>query len=170
MVVVLVSLFIYSFKPNTMDKVLAKAFVSSEQTTHYVEVYDNSTDDVVDKLVIVNPYGWILWNFDGRLFIVNPEVGVQTCTRGFSVYEVSSNLAFVKRCVNAKLIDLLNFYHTKRTAEIVPFEPKNVYTILDCIEFLSNGIVYINTSGKNNFAQPIEFSSQAVYNSLQMSS
>lgn len=149
-----------------MEKILVESFEEAKQSNHFVEVYDNSTDTTVDKLLVVNPYGWILWNYSGRLFLVNPET--TTCPNGFSVFEIpkSVNLTFTRKCVNGKLVDLLNFYHTKRVAQTIPFEPKKNYTILDCIEFLSHGIVYLDTSGSNNQALSIEFNPQKVYDSF----
>lgn len=169
-VVGLVSLFLYTFQPNTTSKVLARAFKGAEHTSHFVTVYENSTASVVDKLLVVNPYGWILWNYDGRLFVMNPEAGTgeSACPRGVGVFEVSSsiNLTFTRRCVNVSLVDLVAFYQSRAVRSVVPFEPTKVYTVLDLIELLSIGVLWINTDGTRNKDSAVQVPAQELYDSL----
>lgn len=42
-------------------------------------IYDKSSKDVCDRLIIIEPFNWILWNTRKNLFVLNPERDIR-CT------------------------------------------------------------------------------------------
>lgn len=150
-----------------MEKILVDSYHSAELDDHYVDVYDTSTSGAVNKLVTVQPYGWVLWNTNGSVYFVDSDPN-NNCGDSMGVLEISpaANLNFQRRCVNAKLTELLTFYSRHGRRSRVSFKPKARYTVLDCIEFLSNGILYIETNGANNVSASSMPEAQSIYDGL----
>lgn len=149
------------FRPNNIQSTLNRSIDESKTSKHYLDIYDNSSINFVDRLIIVNPYGWMFWNIDGAVYIFDSILSKCDGTPAYQVPPAINN-TFTLRCLNFSYIDFMNYYmkmpHRKEN-----FEPLKNFTIIDCLELLSGKYLKIETNGRNNQTKKVYFDPQKLY-------
>lgn len=73
-------LLLYIFRISRRTKehsAIQQAALNSEFKQCEFVVYDKSSKTVCDRLIIIEPFNWVLWNTRKNLFVLNPERDIQ---------------------------------------------------------------------------------------------
>lgn len=99
-------------------------------------IYDQSPSSTVcDRLIIVDPFDWIIWCYRGELYIVNPE-GLIVCGPNQTPAIRVTKSAFLECCLFTTYATLLENYK-KLKPHIIPYAINSErFTILDALNLL----------------------------------
>lgn len=120
---------------------LADAAVRSDFSPTVFEMYDRSTSDVCDRLIVVQPFEWYVWCCRGRLLVLNPEGGIRCDAGKMPAVRVTASSEFVETCVDANLATILDLYRNTGVYFRVPYDiPKGTktFTILSALNALAS--------------------------------
>lgn len=103
-------------------------------------IYDRSTENVCDRLIIVHPFDWYIWAVRGELYIVNPEGGVKcspNTTPAIKVYQDK----FIETCITLNFNALVKSYTSKKPY-IHKYEINSkTFTVLSALNILFDGFI-----------------------------
>lgn len=118
---------------------MQRAALDSEFKQCEFIIYDKSSKDICDRLIIIEPFNWVLWNTRKNLFVLNPEKNIQ-CTAGQSngAIRMLEN-EFYETCLDVSYDYIIKNY---MTADIVDV---NVHRI----PYVINGKVFKITDAIN---------------------
>lgn len=100
-------------------------------------IYDNSTEDSCDRLIVVEPFVWYLWACDDNLWILNPEGGVYCGANSCPAVRVTRT-DFIETCLKLHVDSIVTAYKKKPLFRIPYDIDKNEtrFTILSAINIL----------------------------------
>lgn len=132
-----------------MSKALETSSRNSRFSTTYFTIFDKSTEDVCDRLIVVNPFNWIIYYYIDTIYLLN--VSNDTCNNNETPAVIvdlessgknSSTYAFPSYCLRWNLIDLLTLYQASAIVKRVPYDIKDLqstphsFTVIDALNFL----------------------------------
>lgn len=104
--------------------------------THF-RIYDKSTKEICNRLVVVEPFGWYLWAANGELYILNPESMVQCANNTTPAVRVFRH-AFVETCLSLSFDSVVSSYtQSIREPILVPYTVETTsFTIINALNLL----------------------------------
>lgn len=118
-------------------------------------IYDRSTDEICDRLIIVQPFEWLLWAINNSLYILNPEAGIKCSTNSVSAIQVDGK-QFIETCLKLNLNSILQHYQRDRTPYIVNYSIETTtFTILSAINLLAREYITFNIADTSTNATPV---------------
>lgn len=150
--IVLVS-FVYMWlfnKSLNINKSIDEAVEKSQFKPTTFEIYDRSTKDICDRLIIVKPFDWYLWAINNNLYILNPEAGV-ACTAGsVSAIQVTKT-QFIETCLALNFDSILQHYQHGKKPFILDYTIEGeTFTILSAINVLARNYVTFSEANIND--------------------
>jgi len=143
LILISVCLLIYTYflaKRTNVRKIIKRAAAESEFKQCEFVVYDKSSNYICDRLIIVKPFDWMIWNTRNILFIINPE---RPMTCGFNNVGAIRILrdTMYESCLNVTLKNLINSYTSSEySGLVVKHIPYNIgdktFTVLSAINTL----------------------------------
>lgn len=120
-----------------VNSTMMQANKIAEFTPTYFRIYDKSTDDVCNRLVVVEPFGWYLWASNGELYVLNPEATVHCSNNATPAVRVFRHV-FVETCLSLSFDSVVSSYtNVIRDPVLVPYKIETTtFTILDAINIL----------------------------------
>lgn len=139
---------------------MTKSFQIAEENTRFKStfflIYDRSTSDICDRLIIVQPFGWIIWAINGDVYILD-NVVTNVCPLGSSLAIRVTNdiITFNTICINAVPLSLINMYKDPQRIDynIEESSQKNKFTVLDALNILFKNYITIQFDKKNSTEQ-----------------
>lgn len=142
MVSVCLLVYIYFVSKRTdINRVIKRAVDDTEYGHCEFVIYDKSTEDVCDRLIVVKPFDWTLWNVRNTLFVINPERPISCELDNVGAIRILSDRMY-ESCLDVTEKNLTNAYVTPTysngiVVKRVPYEiDDNVFTILSAIDRL----------------------------------
>ena len=135
---VVVMSFVFMYRPT---KVLEHYAKTASGETRFepmaYEIYDKSSDTNCDRLIIVQPFGWIIWAILGQVYVLNDNnMECPPHSTSVSIVPQTASGEFGATCLFYNAIDIVQLYaNTPMTR--VPFTVEgNRFTILDALNNL----------------------------------
>lgn len=157
---------------------IVKPFQTAEEKTRFKPtfflIYDRSTPDICDRLIIVQPFGWIIWAINNDVYILD-NIIANVCPLGSSVAIRVTNdiMTFNATCMNVVPLSLINLYKDPQRIDydIQESAHENKFTVLDALNILFKKYITIQfdkqeSTGQLNIANFSEtlLSDNAYYN------
>ncbi len=133
--------------PRLFEKIIEHSSEKTQFNTTYFEVYDKSTVDNCDRLIIVQPFKWHIWGIDGHIYLLNESN--KSCPLNYTPTVVVPNKGedyttqvFKDVCINRVFNDVITNYTDSILPVIIDFDIKDIqqeenkFTILDALNFL----------------------------------
>lgn len=136
----------YANKRSGLANIFNTAVKQSAFTPTNFIIYDNSTDNFCDRLIIVQPFDWVLWAINGELYILNPEGGIKCGAGRTPAIRVFAS-QFIETCLTLNYDSLLETY-SKKTIVKVPYNITSTrFTILSALNLLCEKWITFNSEG-----------------------
>ena len=124
----------------------------SEFNPTVFKIYDKSTKDVCNRLILVSPFEWYIWACRGELYIINPEGGLQCPLTSCSAVRVFKD-QFVETCLDLDLNSIVKMYTEGKSPLLVPYEiTKSTFTILSALNILVKKWVTFDVSNDKSIS------------------
>lgn len=128
-----------------VNKVLDEIVHKSNYESTVFKIYDKSTADICDRLIIVSPFDWYIWATQHNLYILNPEGGASCPPNNTPAIQVTRD-NFTATCLRISFETILKDY-TADVPKIVPYEIKDtVFTILSALNLLVSDWITFDTT------------------------
>ena len=126
-------------------------------------IYDYSTDKICNRLIIIKPFDWFIWGYNGDIYILNPENGKTACTENNTPVIQIYRDRFHDTCITMKYDSILNFFTkssigsgddktiVKKT--VIPYEiskDTKIFTILSALNILLKDWLYLKEESSRN--------------------
>jgi hypothetical protein len=130
-----------------ISKAIDEADEKSAFSPTVFKIYDRSTVNKCDRLILIEPFDWYLWAIRDELYILNPESSNLQCGNGSTpVVQVFAN-HFLETCLNIDMITIIDKY-TKNidiSPKHVPYTiDKQTFTIFSAINILVKDWITFN--------------------------
>ncbi|ATZ81492.1 19K protein [Drosophila innubila nudivirus] len=137
--------YMYIFKrTSNVDNVINQSVEKSQYHPTVFKIYDKSTVNKCNRVIIVEPFGWYLWAIRGELYILNPESGIHCSHGSTSAIQVFAT-QFVETCLTLDMNSIYLGYINGKTPKIVPYEINDTtFTILSAINILVKEYINFN--------------------------
>jgi hypothetical protein len=136
-IIILIILFLN--KPTKILNVHESAEEATRFATTFFLIYDKSLPDALDRLVVVEPFGWIIWAINNDIYILENTSAIQ-CQLGSSpAIKVTENIfSMVSICINIEPTALLNLYDdpVRVNYDVLDSSSPNRFTVLDALNIL----------------------------------
>jgi len=181
--IILIGIILYIIIVNKPDIIERNVMKASEQTNFnptYFEIYDKSTDTICDRIIIVQPFGWIIWAKAGFVYVINdtnyacPTATTPAIRIPTEIDITKSIYTFDSVCINIVLDSVLNGYRDVIAIKI-PYEIEklqqqpNKFTILDALNYLfTKYLTMIPESVRNQTMKPINILDQEIAQSFEI--
>lgn len=100
------------------------------------QIYDRSTEQKCNRLIVVEPFGWHIWAANDELYILNPERAIQCGPANTPAVQVFPD-RFVETCLSVSLESIVRVYVGHLVPVEVPYtidEP--TFTVLSALNIL----------------------------------
>lgn len=146
--------YMYIFKQKaSVDKIINEAARRAEYSPTIFKIYDKSTDDVCNRLIVVAPFDWYIWVCRGELYILNPEGGIKCAANTTPAIQVLSD-QFLETCLKLNLNSILDTYVNGHAPYIEPYEiTTKTFTILSALNILMKKFITFDIA--NTSTNPI---------------
>lgn len=101
---------------------IQRAALDSEFKQCEFIIYDKSLKDACDRLIIIEPFNWVLWNTRKNLFVLNPEKNIQCTGKTDGAIRMLEN-EFHETCLDVSFDYIIKYYTSVDTNDV------NVYRI-----------------------------------------
>lgn len=143
LILISVCLLIYTYflaQRTNVRKIINRAAAECEFKQCEFVIYDKSSDFICDRLIIVKPFDWILWNTRNILFIINPERPMTCGLDNVGAIRILRDTMY-ESCLNVTLKNLINSYTSPEYSGVVvkriPYTIEdNTFTVLSAINTL----------------------------------
>lgn len=144
---------LYKNRPRALESSVETALILTEFNPTFFEIYDHdSTKTVCNRLIIVQPFGWLILARGGMVFVLNDTL--QTCSLGYTpsvlVPTSSQGNLFKSVCLEGDLALLVNAYKkfppVFEQFDVTNSTQKNKFTILDALNILFTKWITITTT------------------------
>lgn len=137
-----------TINPRIFEKTIQKASKETQFGTTFFEIYDKSTTEICDRLILVQPFGWLIWSKNGKVYVLgdtNHDCPLNYTPAAFIpniVGEGDHYYNFNGVCLHIVLNDVVNNYRNNIMPAIIPFDiPKlqarpSQFTIIDALNYL----------------------------------
>ncbi|UHB41829.1 PIF-4/ODV-E28 [Macrobrachium rosenbergii nudivirus] len=163
--IVIILLIIFTNNPHIIEKQVEQASENTQYKPTSFVIYDKSTADVCDRLVIVEPFQWHILATNGEVFLLNESN--TTCPINYTPVLLTphnkdddiTKQVFSDVCINRVFNEMVNAYTDNIIPKKIFFEiedlqaKKDKFTILDCLNFLFKNYITMDkqeTTGINN--------------------
>lgn len=139
-IVIIITVFSKSTK---FDTIINYANEKSEYNPTRFIIYDKSTTDVCNRLIVVEPFDWVIFANNNELYVLNPEGNIRCALDRTPAVRVFEN-HFVETCLNMNYDVLKKAYDVKHDATVhyIPYEiTTNKFTILDALNILVKSLI-----------------------------
>lgn len=114
-------------------------------------IYDKSTENVCNRLIVVSPFDWYIWACREELYILNPEGGIRCAANTTPAIRVYAD-QFVESCLKINYNTILEEYTKKTHPKIVPYDIEGTtFTILSAINILAEKWITFNKTYEPKF-------------------
>lgn len=123
----------------------------------YFLVYDKSLADRCDRLVVVEPFGWLIWAINNNVYILENTSGIICPLGSSSAIKVTRDTTqMTSECINITPIALLNLYNspTRIGYDVTDCKHPNKFTVLDALNILFRSIITISFDDGDDEQQP----------------
>ena len=134
--------------PRNIEHQIETSSANTEFKPTYFSLYDKSTAEVCDRLIIVQPFQWHIWANNGEVLLLNESH--KTCPINYTpvILTPHNNDADITKqvfsdvCINRSFNSVVTSYTDSIQAKIIPFEIAELqakpskFTILDALNFL----------------------------------
>lgn len=168
--ILFILIFIYRNNPNPLLTTSINSSKLAQKSKYYYEIFDNSsTSDFVDRLIIVYPYGWIIWNYDSELYFIQYD---ENCSSNYAFYKSPNNglKNYKKLCLNDNFDEMFEYYKSlKVKTETFEIPANGKFTYVDFIRMISEKYLNLkyndfeNSNFANNNIQQLE---SKIYNNI----
>lgn len=124
------------FPNGTFKPILNKAIDSSEFQPAIFKIYDKSNEKECNRLIIVEPFNWMVLAVSGKLYILNTE-GKITCGLNTTKAVIVGDNFYNETCLTNNLSDIISDYTTTSTYKIVPYNLTPNFNILSALNILA---------------------------------
>lgn len=130
-----------------ISKAIDEADEKSAFSPTIFKIYDRSTINKCDRLILIEPFDWYLWAIRDELYILNPESSNLQCGNGSTpVVQVFAN-HFLETCLNIDMITIIDKY--TKNVDILPKHipytiDKQTFTIFTAINILVKDWITFN--------------------------
>lgn len=125
--------------------IIKKAVNNSKYEPTVFIIYDNSTKLNCDRLIIIEPFGWVIWAINQNLYILNVEGGRIECGVGSTpAVHVYNQTRFIDTCLKIDYHSLLAFYSNKKCFTIPYNLTSNKFTIISALNLLCSRWITFN--------------------------
>lgn len=129
-----------------VERVIDEASKRAEYTPTLFKIYDKSSDNVCDRLIVIAPFDWYLWAVRGELYILNPEGGIKCAQNTTPAIQVLAD-QFLETCLKLDLNSILDVYVNGKVPHVVSYEiNETTFTILSAINILVRNYIYFDIS------------------------
>jgi len=112
-------------------------------------IYDQSTPTNCNRLIVVEPFKWLIWAINNDVYILDNAVA-QTCPVGSSpAYKLTEDIHTIKSiCINIMPDALINLYNDpiRVDYDVTETSVANKFTILDALNILFKNYITIDFS------------------------
>lgn len=123
-----------------IKRLVHDAIDNSEYNPTFVQIYDRSTEEECNRLIIVRPFNWHLWAINDNLYILNPQITKAICPNmSTPAIQVINENTFQEICLKLSFTAILDHYTNSETIEPYTFEytiKNNTFTVLTAINWL----------------------------------
>lgn len=123
-----------------VKRLVYDAIDKSEYNPTFMQIYDRSTEEECNRLIIVRPFNWYLWAINDNLYILNPQITKAICPNmSTPAIQVVNENTFQEICLKLSLTAILDHYTNSETIEPYTFEytiENNTFTVLTAINWL----------------------------------
>lgn len=145
--VVIVILVVVSFwgigklqKKIGVKRLVRDAIGDSDYVPTIMQIYDRSTEEKCNRLIIVRPFNWHLWAINNNLYILNPQITKAICPNmSTPAIQVINDTTFQEICLKLNFTAIIDHYTNSETIEPYTFEytiKDNTFTVLTAINWL----------------------------------
>lgn len=138
-IIVMLSLYFLERMRNRINlgRYVAESAKRSAFSPTEFRIYDKSTRDRCDRLIIVQPFDWQIWAIGGQLYILNPE-GSILCGVGSTPAVKVLRDQFIEVCLKIEYDSLLRGYtEGVMPNKVVPYEIEGTtFTVLSALNLL----------------------------------
>lgn len=138
-IVVILSLFFLETmrKRINFGQYVADAAKRSAFSPTEFHIYDKSTTERCDRLIIVRPFDWYIWAIGEQVYILNPEGSIRCDTGSTSAVKVLKT-QFLEVCLKIGYDSLLRGYtEGAMPSKIVPYDiDGTTFTVLSALNLL----------------------------------
>lgn len=119
----------------SLKNILNDSVKSSEYKPTIFEVYDKSNKETCDRLIVIKPFDWYLWNTNEELYVLNPENGM-FCGAGSTPAIKILKSDYIKCCLKVDFDSIIRSYKQSSKYEIEYEIDKPVFTIFTALNIL----------------------------------
>lgn len=133
-------MYIYTKRSN-IKTIVNDAVNRSQFHPTVFKIYDKSTADICNRLIIIEPFNWYVWAIRGELYILNPESGIRCTANSMPAVRVYS-AQFVETCLKINMNAIYLSYVNGKLPVIVPYEIETqTFTILSALNILVKDLI-----------------------------
>lgn len=146
-----------SCKPNAIPNAVLSASDATKLAATYYEIYDRSTPEICDRLIIVQPFRWFIWAKNGLVYLLNATN--QTCPITYTPSTIvpgSVNLedtfySFKSVCLYIVFNDIVESYKSNSIKVKLNFDIEEIqddpkkFTILDALNDLFKNYITMDS-------------------------
>lgn len=120
-----------------LDRQLQATSVNTRFSTTYFEIYDKSTADSCNRLIIIYPFRWYLLSQQNQLFVIDSESGYDCPANMMPGVQIDKTNDLSVVCLTMNSITALAYYSDVQPVRLdFSLEGKERFTILDAVNLL----------------------------------
>lgn len=128
-------------KRGNIDKIIDEAVNESAYRPTVFKIYDKSSNDICNRLIIVSPFDWYIWACRGELYILNPEGGLHCAIGSTPAIRVFAS-QFIETCLKLDMNSILDNYTLGRIPTVVPYDIEGTtFTVLSALNILMKSYI-----------------------------
>lgn len=136
----IILLIIYYRPTRALEHLSRTSSQNTRMIPTYYEIYDKSPDPkVCDRLIYVQPFGWLIWAILGQVYILNDNNAIcPISSTPATIVPHDGRTTFPVTCLEYALPDIVKLYESCRSVRI-PIELDadiKRFTILDALNHL----------------------------------
>lgn len=147
--IILILIIIVVNRPNFIPKTIEDISYQTRFSPTYFEIYDKSTDNVCNRLILVKPFEWVILANVGHVIILNDTIfecpigdtpSVMVPSFNPQIADVEESINFRNVCLKGNFAQILISYQTVAPVfvkfDIEDGQEPNKFTILDALNIL----------------------------------
>lgn len=130
---------LFKNKPNSIDETYKQAEIETRFNPTFFLIYDKSTPEICDRLIVVQPFGWLIWAINNDVYVLDNAPGHQCPLGSSSAIRITNDIFTMNAsCINILPTALLNLYNDpiKIEYDIRNSSMIDKFTVLDALNIL----------------------------------
>lgn len=100
-------------------------------------IFDKSYKGHSNKLIVVEPFKWVIWNINRKLYVLNGEQGFKCSNDSGPAVRIMSRDKYINVCLKLNIDSIVHMYMTECIERVVPYVlEKNKFTIFSALNIL----------------------------------